>query len=232
MLKTIIAYSKINKENHRHPFEKLCLCIFPMIILGFSNEPIPILMNIIIFFLLHIKANTPKNIVIKFNLTIISFSLLSSITFIFVYDFNYILVLILKSFSGGMCISYLTLTTPLDHTLSLLYKNNFLKDICDIAKIMEMYILLLNDEAVTIYNAMSCRHGFHNFKSKIINMSKLAGLLFLNTLRRWPDIKDSLHNRLYSGHHYYKNYNFKLSYKYLFCIITYNALLLVYILLT
>ncbi|GAA0115497.1 CbiQ family ECF transporter T component [Clostridium senegalense] len=226
MLKTIIAYSKISKESHRHPLEKLCLCIFPMIILGFVHKPLPLILNIFIFLILHIKANNPKDIVLKFNIGILSFSLLSSITLLFVYNFNYILVIILKGVSGGMCISYLTLTTPLDHILSLVSKITPLQDICDIAKSMELYILLINDEASSIYNAMSCRHGFHSFKSKIKNMSKLAGLLFLNTLKRWPEIQDGLYNRCYAGRHYYSQCTSKLSYKFMLMMFMYNIILL------
>ena len=229
MLKTIIAYSKISKESHRHPVEKLCLCLFPMILVGFCNKPLPIAINIIIFLILHIIANNPRSIVFKFALTTFSFAILSSITFIFIYNIEYIVVIVLKGISGGLCISYLALTTPLDHIIGLLSKFDSLRDICDIAKGMETYILLINDEASSIYTAMKSRNGFNSFKSQLFNMGKLAGLLFSNTLKRWPLIRDSLNSRCYKGYHYYKSYEFIINYKMCLFTFTYTIFLLILI---
>lgn len=226
MLKTVIAYSKLSRESHRHPLEKLCLCIFPIIVLGFAKSPFPILLNILVFTILHIKAKNPINIVLKFAIAALLFATISSITFIFTYSPIYIITLILKTFSGGLCIAYLALTTPLDHILYLGSKNKHLKNLCDISKNMERYILLINDEAIIILNAMKSRGGFSNLKSKIDNTGKLFGLLFINTLKRWNDIKDTLDSRGYNGSHYYVDLDFsKNTFSWIFIII-YNLLLL------
>ncbi|GAA0122483.1 MAG: cobalt ABC transporter permease [Clostridium argentinense] len=229
MLKNIIAYSKISSQIHRHPFEKLCLCIFPIIILGFSNTIIPIILNIIIFIFLHKKANNPMNIVSKFSFGAFIFALMSSITFIFTYDLNYILLILLKSFSGGLCIAYLSLTTPLDHILYIFSRNKNLREICDISKNMERYILLIDDEAKLIYNAIKSRSGFITFKLKIVNTGKMLGLLFFNTMKRWNEIKEGLNSRCYRGNHYYSNFDFNITITNIIYIFIYNIILIILI---
>jgi len=230
VLKNIIAYSKISSQIHRHPFEKLCLCIFPIIILGFSNTIIPLILNIIIFSFLHIKVNNPINMVSKFSFGAFIFALLSSITFIFTYDLNYILLILLKSFSGGLCIAYLSLTTPLDHILYLFSKSKNLREICDIAKNMERYILLIDDEARLLYNAIKSRSGFTTFKLKVTNTGKMLGLLFFNTMKRWDEIKEGLNSRCYRGNHYYSSFDFTITVKNYGYIFIYNIILIIMIL--
>lgn len=170
------------------------------------------------------------NIVSKFSFGAFIFALLSSITFLFTYDLNYILLILLKSFSGGLCIAYLSLTTPLDHILYIISKNKNFREICDIAKNMERYILLIDDEAKLIYNAIKSRSGFVTFKLKIINTGKMLGLLFFNTMKRWDEIKESLNSRCYQGNHYYSNFNFTITIKNYIYIFIHNIILMVMIL--
>lgn len=229
MFKIISLLAKKSRLSKIHPMEKILLCIFPIVILGFSKNYIPLLINIIIFILLHIKAQNDFNIILKFVIAATGFALFSCITFIFDYGIIFCIVVLLKTTSAAISVSYLVLTTPLDDLLYICSKNNSLRDICDIAKSMERFLILIEDEYKIMYKSMKCRGGFDTFFSKIKNMGKLAGLLFINTMHRWNDIKSAINSRGYSGFMPYIKRTFNFSKIRLSYILCYNVLLIVVI---
>lgn len=212
MLKLIMALSRINKISKIHPVEKILLSIFPIIVIGFCQRAIPIIGNIIVFIILHLICENNKKIVVKFTLGITIFAAISSITFIFDYGLNYSVIILLKSLSAGLCLSFFSLTTAIDDVLLILSKNNYLRDICDIAKSMERFILLIDEEWRILYNSIKSRGGFDGVKLKIENTGKMTGLLFINTMHRWKNIKDGIDSRGYKGYMPYLNKDFNFSY--------------------
>lgn len=229
MLREIIALSKLSLEAKKHPLEKILLTLLPIILLGFSKSFLPIIVNILVFSLLHVIKNHPFKVIKKFSIGTALFASISSITFVLDYGIIYTSVIILKAFSAGMCISYLVLTTPLDDILNMCHRFDYFKDLCDIAKNMERFIILIEDEYNIMINSVKSRNGFANFKLKVRNMSKIAGLLFINTMRRWGDLKDSINTRCYKGSmSYFTNYE-DLDIKKILYIVLYNIILLLLI---
>jgi len=230
MLKLIMALSRTSRIASIHPVEKVLLSILPIIIIGFTHRSIPIIINIIIFILLHILCKNNKNVVIKFAFEIAIFAAISSITFILDYGISYCGVVVLKSLSAGLCLSFFALTTPIDDVLNIMAKNKWLKDICDIAKTMERFLVVINDEYSILYNSIKSRGGFNTFKLKITNTGKMAGLLFVNTMHRWRDIKDGIDSRGYRGYMPYivKDFNFSYLRMGSICLYIFSLATLIY----
>lgn len=225
MLKLIAALSRSSKLSKIHPNEKIVLAIFPIIIMGFARSPLPIIFNIVFFLIFHIKAKNNLKIAFKFTIEIAIFALFSCIALIFDYGLDYIVIIILKSISAGLCLSFFSLTTPLDDVFYVVSKYNFLRDICDIAKSMERFIIVIEDEYNILYNSVKSRSGFDSFKLKIKNTSKIAALLFVNTMRRWKDIKDGINSRCYTGSMPYLTKTFNFSIYRFIAILGYNIVL-------
>ena len=230
MFRLISILSKNSKIVNIHPTEKILLAVVPIILMGFSNSIYPMIFNILVFIMLHLVCKNPFKIVLKYTLAAAAFASISSITLIFDYGWYYCTVLILRTLSSGVCLSYLALTTPMDDILYLCSRNTYLKDISDIAKSMERFIMLIEDEYVVLYNAIKSRNGFSSLKLKIKNTGKMAGLLFVNTMKRWQDIKNAINTRCYRGNMSYLQKEFDFSRWRLALILVYNGCLLYFIL--
>ncbi|WP_156939838.1 cobalt ECF transporter T component CbiQ [Clostridium lundense] len=226
MLKLIMALSRTNKLTDVHPVEKILLAVMPIIIMGFVKNPIIIIGNILFFVLLHIKIRNNKAIVAKFSLEIAGFAAFSSITLLFDYGWSYAVIIVLKSLSAGLCLSFFSLSTPIDQVLYLFAKNKGLRDICDIAKSMERFLILINEEYNIMYCAMKSRGGFSSFSSKIKDTGKMAALLFVNTMERWKSISDGINSRCYKGYMPYLDEKFDFSRRRFALICLYDILLI------
>lgn len=229
MFKLISILSKNSRIAHIHPIEKILLAVIPIILMGFSNSIYPLIFNILVFSILHVACRSPFKIVWKFTLAAAAFASISSITLIFDYGWYYCVVLVLRTLSSGICLSYLALTTPMDDILFLVSKNKYLRDISDIAKSMERFIMLIEDEYITLYKAIKSRNGFSSFSLKIRNTGKMAGLLFVNTMKRWQDIKDAINTRCYRGNMSYLQKEFDFSLVRMALVLFYNSCLLYFI---
>ena len=180
---------------------------------------------------MHKMAENNMKIVLKFTSHIAVFAAFSSLTFVFDYGIKYVGIILLKSLSAGLCLSFLSLTTPIDQILYLISKNQHLKDMCDIAKSMERFLVLINEEYNIMYLSMKSRGGFGTFSSKIKDTGKLAALLFVNTMERWKSIKEGINSRCYIGYMPYLGEDFILSKKNLILACSYNLFLIISILL-
>jgi cobalt/nickel transport system permease protein len=229
MFRQISAFSKISSLAHIHPLEKIMLSIFPIVILGYCKSYIPQIINVAIFIFLHWRSKNPSNIVVKFTLGTAIFALISSITFLFDYGLYASGIIVLKALNGGLCLSYLALTTPVDHILLIGSKISYLRDICDIAKNMERFIFLIEDEYQVLFNAAKCRGGFSGFKDKIMDTSKIAGLLLVNTLKRWREINDAVNARCYKGYMVYLQNEFSFSKNRVALSVSYSTFLIIII---
>ncbi|MBE6066850.1 MAG: cobalt ECF transporter T component CbiQ [Clostridium lundense] len=226
MLKLIMALARRSKLKHIHPLEKVCLAIIPIIIMGFAKNPIAIAINILMFIVLHIKIKNNLKIVSKFSLEIALFSAFSSITFVFDYGWNFIIIIILRSISAGLCLSFFSLTTPIDQILYVLSKRKSLRDICDITKSMERFLVIISEEYNIMYNSMKSRGGFDSFNLKIKSTGKLAALLFVNTMERWKNIKEGIYSRGYRGYMPYIYKEFHFSIRRFVLVMLYNLILI------
>ena len=229
MFRLVSILSKNSKIVHIHPIEKILLAVIPIILMGYSNSIYPLILNILVFSILHVVCKNPFKIVWKFTLAAAAFASISSITLIFDYGWYYCFVLVLRTLSSGVCLSYLALTTPMDDILYFCSKNTYLRDISDIAKSMERFIMLIEDEYVVLYNAIKSRNGFSSLSLKIRNTGKMAGLLFVNTMKRWEDIKNAINTRCYRGDMSYLQKEFDYSIARMLLILLYNGCLLYFI---
>ncbi|EYE89218.1 cobalt ABC transporter permease [Fervidicella metallireducens AeB] len=227
MFRIVTAYAKNSKLANIHPYEKAAFCIIPILIIGFTRSILMPAINILVFIALHIISKNPLKLVLKFVLGILGFALMSSVTFVFDYGIGYCLIVLLKCLSGGLAVTYLAFTTPIDDLLYVISKNENLRDICDIAKSMQRFLILIEDEFFILHSAVKARGGFDDFKSKVLNSGKVAGLLFINTFRRWKEIKEAINSRCYRGHTCYFHKNFSSSTKRRFAIFLYNLILLI-----
>ncbi len=175
---------------------------------------------------MNLISKNNKKIFIKITLEVTAFAAISSITFVFDYGIVYTLTLIFKSVSAGLCLSFFSLTTPIDDMLYCLGKKEYFKDICDIAKGMERFLVVINDEYNILYSSIKSRGGFDTFKLTIRNTGKMAALLFINTLSRWKIIKEGLDSRGYVGYMPYLDRNFDFSYIRFLSILSYIILIL------
>lgn len=226
MLRTIMLLSRTSKLSNIHPLEKAVLSIIPIVILGFTQNYIIVFCNILFFLFMNLIFKNNRKVFTKITLEVTAFAAISSITFVFDYGTLYTLTLILKSVSAGLCLSFFSLTTPIDDMLYCLGKKKYLKDICDIAKGMERFLVVINDEYRILYSSIKSRGGFDTFKLKIRNTGKMAALLFINTLNRWKIIKEGLDSRGYVGYVPYLDREFDFSYIRFFIIFTYIILML------
>ncbi|MCY6372163.1 CbiQ family ECF transporter T component [Clostridium ganghwense] len=226
MLRLIIALSKTSKLSIIHPLEKALLALGPIVICGFANNPIPLIINILVFILIHMISKNPMKIVVKFIFATTLFALLSSITFVFDYGIIYCSVILLKSISGGIGLAFIALTTPIDDILYFGSKNDGLRDVCDIAKSMERFLILIEDEYIVMNKSIKSRSGFNTFSLKVKNIGKMAGLLFINTMRRWTEIRDGINSRCYRGYMPYMEKKFDFSLKRFSCVLIYNFILI------
>ncbi|MGL5087409.1 MAG: energy-coupling factor transporter transmembrane component T, partial [Clostridium sp.] len=162
------------------------------------------------FSTLSFKANNPFDLVKKFIEVALIFSIFTTITLMFNYDIKYIIIIFLRGINGGITISFLALTTPLNHLVYLMSKNTLTKEIADIAKSMETFIIIIEKDFEITFKAMRSRGGFSNFKKSIRDFARVCAIVMKNLFLRWKEISDGLKNRCYNGKYNY-SYMFEFS---------------------
>lgn len=230
MLRILMNYAKVNRLSKIHPIEKTILFLLPIVIIGFVKESILIIsLNILIMIMIHVLIKSPKTIILKFTSGILIFSIFTSISLVFDQGLEYIIILIFKSISGSLCILLFTITTPIEDVLYFGAKHNWLSDIYDIAKNMIRFLILIEDEYLLLLNAVKSRHGFDTLTLRIKNSAKVMGILFINTMRRWKELKEAIDSRGYTGKTVYLERKFDFSMLRLVLEISYNIILVVLI---
>lgn len=223
MIKLINLYALNSKYSNVHPFEKLFLVLSSLIICSYTENIYLITFNMIFFVLLSFKANNPFDLVRKFIEVAFIFSIFTTITLMFNYDTKYIIVLFLRGINGGITISFLALTTPLNHLLCLMNKNKLTKEIADIAKSMETFILIIEKDFEITFKAMKSRGGFSSFKKSIRDFARVCAIVMKNLLFRWKEISYGLKNRCYKGKYNY-SYTFQLNKTRIVLIVIYSII--------
>lgn len=207
MIREINLYSNNSKLIDIHPFEKLTLTIISLVGVSYIQNNYLLVANIIFFIVLNLICKNPISIINKFIAIALFFGICTSISLLWQgYDYNYILTLILRGINGALSIGFLALTTPINHIVYLMSKSEWTKDVGDIMKSMERFIIIIEEDFSTTFNAIKSRAGFCGCKNSIRDFGRACGLVFKSLIFRWREINLSLKNRCYIGKHnyYYK----------------------------
>jgi len=227
MLRLIAAFAAESRISSVHPFQKAALFLLPVVILGFSKESaVPAAYALAATLIMHIYFRSPLFLVVKLAAGMLIFSLLTSLAMLYDFGAPFVAVLILKSVAGMLSILLFSLHTPMDDLLCSLSRSGLLRDMCDIAKSTLRFLVLIEDELQMMTLAAKSRSGFGSFKRKISTTGKIAGLLFINTMERWKDIKCATDSRCYRGVIPYSPKNFEHSKAIMLTALAYNAVLL------
>lgn len=226
MIREISLYSLNSRYGHINPIEKISLIFISLVFCGYTENIYIILTNIILFCVLNFVAENPLKVVKKFLYIVGTFSLFTSLTLLWQgYGLGYIATLLLRGINGSLTIAFLSLTTPINHIVFLMNKSEYLKELADIMKSMERFLILIGDDFDTSFKAMKSRVGFNGFKKSISDFGKVCGLTFKNLMMRWQEINLGLKNRCYRGKHNY-NYSFEFSKVRVIGIIFYLAIMI------
>lgn len=211
MIREINLFSLSSKYCDIHPLEKLSLVLISLISCSYITNYYVILCNIIFFVILNVVAKNPFIVVKRFISIIGVFFIFTIITLLWQKtSIDYILLLALRVINGALSIAFLALTTPINHLVYLLSKNEYLRDIGDIIKSMERFLVIIEEDFSLTFRAIKCRGGFGSFRSSIKDFGIVCGVTLKNLMSRWREINMSLKNRCYSGRHNY-SYHFKKS---------------------
>ena len=228
MIRLINLYALNSKYAKVHPLEKVLLVFISLISCSYTENIYLIMLNIIFFSILSINAKNSFNMIKKFLTIVIIYSIFTTITLMVTYDVKYIIVLLLRGVNGGLTISFLALTTPLNHIVYLMSRNNLTREIADIAKSMETFILVIEKDFDVTFKAMKSRGGFGSFKKSIKDFAKVCSIVMRNLFFRWKEISEGLKNRCYNGKYNY-NYIFNISKKRILLILFYGIVVLIII---
>ena len=226
MIREINLHARINKNTYIHPLEKLMITFISLILCSYTENIYIILFNIMLISILVLKSKVPLKIVGKFLAIGFTFSFMSIIPILFIGNNISILIIILRTLNGALTISLLSLTTPLDHIISLVSKSDFLRDVGDIAKSMERFLIIIEDEFNITFKAVKSRGGFNGYKNSIKDFGYVCSLVIKNLFSAWKEIRDGLNNRCYNGKHNYV-FNFSINNKRLISIILYGIMSLI-----
>lgn len=231
MLREINLYSNNSKLFNIHPMEKILLISISLICCSYTENMCLIALNILLFFILNKIAQNPWRIIKKFILISLVFSISTAITMLWQGQaLISIVLIILRGFNGAITLSFLSLTTPINQIVALISQHKSLRDIADIIKAMERFIILLEEDFSITFKAMKSRGGFGSFRKSLNDYGKALGLILKNIFSRWKEISLSLQNRCYKGKFNY-SFDFKINKKIILSIIAYflSFIILIYL---
>ena len=204
MIREISLYSTNSRLSYIHPLEKLNLTIISLVGASYINNNYLLIANILIFIILNNLSKNPISIINKFIIIALFFGVFTSISLWWQgYEYSYILTLLLRGINGAVSISFLALTTPINHIIFLMSKSNWTRDIGDIMKSMERFIIIIEEDFSTTFKAIKSRAGFCGCKNSVRDFGRACGLVFRSLIFRWREINLSLKNRCYVGKHNY-----------------------------
>ncbi|MEG1002885.1 MAG: CbiQ family ECF transporter T component [Clostridium sp.] len=229
MIRLINLYSNNSKLAYIHPVEKIIIVLFSLIGCSYTKNIYIIIGNIFLFLLLNIIAKNPLVIVKKFIGVALVFTVFTSITMFWQgQSISLILLVVLRGINGAITLSFLALTTPINHIVAVISKFEYTRDIADIINQMERFIMLLEEDFNLTFKAIRCRGGFSSFKKSVKDYGLGFGIIFKNLISRWREINISLKNRNYRGRHNY-SFNFKFNKIIISLVVLYFILLVGFI---
>jgi len=224
MIKEVILYSTSSRGRLVNPVEKLIFVLTAVISSNYFNTPLPFVINSGVFFFLHLYFKTPFNKVLKLIAEIAGFYFASSLIFIADKNIKGFLIANAKGVVNSSALTFLIFTTPVDDFLYLMSNTVFLKEIADLAKTMERFILLLEDELSLMILSAKARGGFDGFLNGIRSSAKIAALLLTDVLNRWKSIDEAISSRCFSGKIPYSKRKFNRSGKRIILIFLFTVL--------
>lgn len=211
MLMEVSLYSSNSNYSNIHPIEKLLLVLISLISCSYTKNSYILVVNILFFIFLNLRARNPLKIVWQFFLASLLFGDITAVAlFLQGYDLKYVVIILLRGINGAFTIAFFALTTPINHIVYVMSKWEYTRDIGDIIKTMERFIILLEGDFFISFNAIKSRGGFDGFINFIKDFGHCCGIVFRNMMIRWQDINLSLKNRCYQGRH---NYNYEFRFK-------------------
>lgn len=219
MISEISMYAGINKMSKVHPMEKLLITLIPLLCGAYTEKYEVIIFNIVIMILLGFLSKTSSKMMKKFICIALLFALSSAIPLLFERRYAFIILILLRAINGSIAISVFALTTPINHVVYLMSKNKYLADLADIAKSLETFLIIVENDFDITLKAMRSRGEGLRYIDGLKSISKVCGVVFKNLLYRWKEINEGLKNRCYTGKYHY-SYEFKVNYKsYVFIVI-------------
>jgi cobalt/nickel transport system permease protein len=212
MIKEIILFSKNSRARSIIPQEKFILCILIIVFNGYFNSFRQFLINFVVLIFLHLKYETPIIKVLKYVFSLTLFYILSGITFLIDGNFSLFYLMCYRGFINSLSITFFIFTTPLDDILFIMSKNKALIDLVDIAKLMERFIIVLEDEFSIMIKSAKSKGGFDSNIKMIKTSAKIGALLFKNMFFKWQEIKVSVDSRCFNGKLSYFDVSFKKSF--------------------
>lgn len=226
MLRQIAAYAAESRIASIHPLQKAALFLPSLVLLGFCGKsPLPVAYTLAAALIMHFFFKSPLSLVLRFTSGMFTFAILTSLAMLADYGVPYVALLVFRSVAGMLSILLFSLHTPVDDLLCCLSKSAALKDMCDIAKSTLRFLVLIEDELRTMTLAAKSRNGFGSYRKTISTTGTIAGLLFVNTMRRWQDIKYATDSRCYRGVIPYSEKKFERSKSIVLMALAYNAVL-------
>lgn len=211
MVREISLYSSNSCIANNHPLEKITLTMVSLIGASYINNSVILICNILFFIVLNIIYKNPRSILLKFIVIAVLFGASTSLSLLWQgYELKYILIILLRGINGALSVGFLALTTPINHIVYIFSKSKWTRDIGDIMKSMERFIIIIEDDFSSIFKAIKSRAGFQGLKNSIRDFGRGCGLVFKVLIFRWKEINLSLKNRCYVGNHNYY-YDFKKS---------------------
>lgn len=227
MLREVSLYSNNSLYSYVHPLEKVLLLVLSLIVCSYTEKNMVLIFNILLFSIINIKVRNPFKIVCKFLFASSLFGFITAITlYLQSYEYKFILTILLRGISGGITIAFFALTTPINHIVYFMNKNEYTRDIGDIIKSMERFLIILELDFNIVFNAIKSRGGFSGTKGAIRDFGKGCAVVFRNMMIRWQEINLSLKNRSYSGRHNY-SYEFSVGKIRLLSIFIYFCIMLI-----
>ena len=232
MLREINLYSNNSKLFNIHPIEKILLISISLIGCNYTENIYIIAFNIFLFVLLNKIAENPWRIIKKFILISLVFSISTAITMIWQGQaLTSIILIIFRGINGAITLSFLSLTTPINQIVALISQYESVRDVADIIKAMERFIILLEEDFNITFKAMKSRGGFGSFKRSLKDYGKAFGLILKNIFIRWKEMSLSFQNRCYKGKFNY-SFDFKINKKIILALIMYLLIFILLIYLT
>ncbi|GIW48646.1 MAG: cobalt ABC transporter permease [Caloramator sp.] len=199
MLKSVDMYSRNSSARYIHPVEKMLFCIVSIVIVSNCENVKLIFINSIVIIFLHIYFKTPKRLVLKYVFGIVGFSFLSAVVYSFELGIGILIIILFRTLFCSLMLTLLIFTTPMDDIIGTIKGVSFLRDTAEIMEMMFRFLFVLEDELMIINKSMRSRCGFLGIKAKIEDTGRLSAVLFINTLKRYREVKDALNTRCYVG---------------------------------
>lgn len=104
-----------------------------------------------------------------------------------------------KSLGAVSCLYFLSLTTPMVETISVLKKTRIPAVFIELMSLIYRFIFVVMETASKIYVAQSSRWGYASFKTSYHSLGQLLSTVFIKSYHRSQMLHTALMSRCYNG---------------------------------